>query len=334
MSIVWNEEPYKTWLENTNIAVEEAMNELRVTQKSIPPITVDIAKDNLFGVHDNKINFTEHTIPDRSDKPFVEIYLEFYLTQTGIQTKGRLQELAVALVPALALMEDFYIFQMSEKSNSSRDTQHPDYKGPSHVRITNWQLEDGYRDYGLLSEANPTDVSDSDWTKVSKPIEVALASEDSETLWGRNAAYAILEGIGKLTKKKGKGSKGFALFLPIEVWADTMLPVSDDGPTTASLISPMGVDIEVLPCGVLPKYEGLLVNLAGDPVKIFYGQQAQVQPEDFEKGRYNFRLVERVQYVVSDPRALVLLKFEQPPYKVRQSKVGQSKAEQVEPPKK
>jgi hypothetical protein len=331
---IWNEEPYKTWLKNTNIAVEQAINDLRVTQKLIPPNTVDIAnKDNLFGVHDNKINFTEHTIPDRSDKPFVEIYLEFYLTETGLQA-GRLQELAIALVPALALMEDFYIFQMSEKSNASRDTQHPDYRGPSHVSITNWQLEDGYRDYGLLSEANPRDASDSDWTKVSKPIEVPLAPDDNETLWGKNTARAVLEGIAKLMCKKGKGNKGFALFLPIEVWADAMLPASDDGPTTASIISPMGVDIEVLPCGVLPKNEGLLVNLAGDPVKIFYGQQAQVQPQDLEKGKYNFRLVERVQYVVSDPRALVLLKFVQPPHKVGQSKVGQSKAEQVEPPKK
>jgi hypothetical protein len=334
MSIVWNEEPYKTWLTKTNTAVEQAINELRVTQKSIPSNTIDIAnKDNLFGVHDNKINFTEHTIPDRSDKPFVEICLEFYLTETGIQTPGRLQELAIALVPALALMEDFYIFQMSEKSNASRDTQHPDYRGPSHVSITNWRLEDGYRDYGLLSEASPKDASDSDWTKVSKPIEVPLAPDDNETLWGKNTARAVLEGIAKLMSKKGKGNKGFALFLPIEVWADAMLPVSDDGPTTASLISPMGVDIEVLPCGVLPKNEGLLVNLAGDPVKIFYGQQAQVEPEVFDKGKYKFRLVERVQYVVSDPRALVLLKFKQP-NKVGQSKAEQSKVEQIEQPKK
>ena len=318
MSIDWTKDPYMTELATVNTAIEQAMNELRVTQKSIPSITVDVTKDNLFGVHDNKINFTEHTIPDRSDKPFVEIYLEFYLTETGIQTTGRLQELAIALVPALALMEDFYIFQMSEKSHSSRDTQHPDYQGPSHVRISNWQLEDGYRDYGLLSEANPKDASDCDWTKVSKPIEVPLATDDSKTLWGRNTAFAVLEGIGKLMSKKGKGSKGFALFLPIDVWADAMLPVSDDGPTTASLISPMGVDIEVLPCGVLPKNEGLLVNLAGDPIKIFYGQKAQVEPEVFDKGKYKFRLVERVQYVVSDPRSLVLLKFEQP------NKVGQS----------
>ncbi|WP_375492737.1 hypothetical protein [uncultured Nostoc sp.] len=316
MTIDWTKDPYMSELADANTAVQTAMNDLRVTQKSIPPITVD-PKDNLFGVPDNKINFTEYTIPDRSDKPFVELYLEFYLTETGLNRRGRLKELAVALVPSLALMEDFYIFQMSDKSNALRDKGHPNYQGPAHVNITNWQLEDGYRDYGLLSEAHPRDSSDYDWTKVSKPIHVPLSADDSETLWGVNTARAVLEGIGKLMDKKGIGNKGFALFLPIKVWADAMLPISDDGPTTWSLIKPMGVDMEVLPCRVLPKDEGLLVNLVGDPIKIFYGQQPQVEPETVDR-KYKFRLVERVQYVVSDPRALVLLKFEQPNHERRQ----------------
>lgn len=310
MSINWEAEPYKTSLTKTNDAVLKAINELRVTQKLISSLEF---KANSSGVPDNRINFSERTIPDRNDKAFVELSLEFFLSEPGVNTDGRLQELAVNLVPALALMEDFYIFQMSEKSDPARDAKHPNYRGPAHVRITNWQLEDGYRDYGLLSEANPKETSDDDWSKVSKPIHVPLLRrEGCDALWGQETAHAVLKGIAKLMGKKGKGANGFALFLPIEVWADAMLPGSEEGPTTASLISPMNVDIEVLPCGVLPKDEGLLVNLVGDPIKIFYGQQAQVEPEDLDNGKYKFRIVERVQYVVSDPRALVLLKFQQP----------------------
>jgi hypothetical protein len=283
---------------------------LRVTNKLI--VSPDL-KDTSWGVPDNKIDFTKSTIPTRNPKKFCEFSLEFYLNDEGLRIPGRLQELAVALVPALALKEDFYLFQMSEKSNPLRDVNHPHHPSPPNVKISNWQIEEGYSDYGLLSEASPHDTSDSDWVKVSKPIHVPLL-ESNATIWGQETARAVLEGIAKLMCKRGKGNKGFALFLPIEVWADAMLPGYDDTPSATSIInqSQMGVDIEVVPCRVLPKDEGLLINLVGDPVKIYYGLQPEVQVEDFRGGNHYFRIVERLQYVVSDPRALVLLKFEQP----------------------
>lgn len=301
-------------LSAVNKALQITLNDLRITQKSIPPI--DASKMKNQGIPDERIYFDAEnsTIPDNKHKDFVELSVRFSLSESGVEIDGRLEKLAIAMAPALAHKEDFYLFQMSDKLHPGRNKNHHNHPCPN-VKINKWQLNDGYSNYGLLAEANPSDTSDCDWTKVSEPIHVPLLEDDCGSLWGKEIARAVLTGIAKLMSKRGKGNKGFALFLPMEVWVDAAISGDDDAPTAISLIvqSQMGVDIEVVPCQVLPKEEGLLVNLVGDPIEILYGQQAEIKQLDRDNdGQWNFRIVEQVQYVVSDPRALVLLKFEQP----------------------
>jgi hypothetical protein len=61
---------------------------------------------------------------------------------------------------------------------------------------------------------------------------------------------------------------------------------------------------------VMPKREGLLVALGGEPVKLYVGREAATEFVRQEGAKYYFRVVERVQYVVRDPRSLVLLRFQ------------------------
>jgi hypothetical protein len=286
-----------------NGALQKALNDLRITQKSIPPI--DASKMKNQGIPDDRIYFDadSSTIPDNKHKDFVELSVRFSLSDRGVETPGRLEKLAVAMAPALAHKEDFYLFQMSDKSHPGRNKKHQDHPYPN-VKINKWELDNSYTHFGLLAEANPSDASDCDWTKVSEPIHVPLLDDDCGSLWGKEIARAVLTGIAKLMSKRGKGNKGFALFLPMDVWVDAAISGDDDAPTAISLI---------VQSQVLPKNEGLLVNLVGDPIEILYGQQAEIKQLDRDNdGQWNFRIVEQVQYVVSDPRALVLLKFEQP----------------------
>ncbi len=62
----------------------------------------------------------------------------------------------------------------------------------------------------------------------------------------------------------------------------------------------------------LPQDRGLLVALAGDPTSLYVGREATTEFVRKEGSKYFFRVVERIQFVARDPRAFVLLKFEQP----------------------
>jgi hypothetical protein len=294
-----------------NAALVQALTDLRSTQKLIPR---GEANDINLGIPDNRIDWKHFTIPPRRHKEFVEFSLSLSLSQSGGNVPERLKELVVAMAPMLVLAEEFYLFQTSDKLNPIREKEHFDHPFP-HVNINNWELDDGFREYGLLADADHgNDSSDHDWSKVSKPIHVPLLSDNNDSLWGKGIARAVFKGIAKLMSKTGKGNAGFALFLPTEVWADAATSGDDDSTTNGlTILSQMGVDVEVVPCQVLPKDEGLLINLVGDPIKIYYGQEAEIQVLNLDSnGVQHFRIVEFMQYVVRDPRSLVLLKFQQP----------------------
>jgi hypothetical protein len=301
-------------LSAANEALQKALDGLRVTKKSIPS-RVEPSMINA-GIPDERILFHAESskFVENKHKDFVKLSVRFALSDSEVKTPGRLEKLAMAMAPALAHKEDFYIFQMSDKLHPGRNKNDPGHPCPN-VKIDKWQVDNSYTHHGLLAEAFSPEASDCDWTKVSEPIHVPLLSNDCGSLWGKGTASAVLQGIAKLMCKTGKGKEGFALFLPMEVWVDAAIPGDDDAHTAMSLIvqSQMGVDIEVVPCHVLPKDEGLLVNLAGNPIEILYGQQAKITQGDLDDDEYwHFRIVEQVQYVLRDPRALLLLKFEQP----------------------
>jgi hypothetical protein len=94
------------------------------------------------------------------------------------------------------------------------------------------------------------------------------------------------------------------------VYADTFVPPSAASlVTTAERIKPL-VEGGFYGTGTLPEDRGLLVALGGDPTGLYVGREASAEFLRKERSKFFFRVVERVQFVARDPRALVLLKFE------------------------
>ncbi|BCT69556.1 encapsulin [Nitrosospira sp. NRS527] len=277
-----------------NDAVVAEMGKVRTAQKVFPTTTFDTCPTE---IPNDVIDFTDLSIQEGSTKPFVEIYQEFPLTSTQVVKESELhtcKTLARMAAKAIALAEDTVIFQGHTG------------KLPANVKADLI----GSAGAGLLGEADPKDVDDKDPNKVSVPIEVPRAADHKPgVLFGENIFSAVADGIAKLTAKAQ--APKFALFLPVKTYADTYVPPSDASlVTTAERIKPL-VEGGFLEAVTLPQDKGLLVALAGDPTSLYLGREATTEFVRKEGSKYFFRVVERIQFVARDPRAFVLLKFDQ-----------------------
>jgi uncharacterized linocin/CFP29 family protein len=294
--INWPEEV----LQEINKAVVAEMGKVRTAQKVFPTILFDT---NPTEIPNDVINFTDLSIKEGQTKQFVEIYHEFPLTATQVSkeaTNKTCKTLARMAAKAIALAEDAVIFQGQRAVL------------PANVKA---DLLDSADD-GLLGEANPQDATNDDSNKVSEPIEVKLqmspknGERNPSLLYGENTFSAVAEGIARLTAKAQ--APKFALFLPVKAYADTFVPPSDASlVTTAERIKPL-VEGGFMETVTLPEDRGLLVALAGDPTSLYVGREATTEFLQRDGSKYFFRVVERIQFVARDPRAFVLLKFEQP----------------------
>jgi uncharacterized linocin/CFP29 family protein len=295
------------WDENTwkgiNDAVVAEVLKVRTGQKVFPTMALD---DSPTEIPNDVINFTDLSIREGQTKTFVEIYQEFPLTATQVSKESQLKTgktLARMAAKALALAEDTVIFQGRAG------------KLPANVKADLLASADN----GLLGEADPPDADDDDPNKVSIPIDVWFPKNPRPgVLYGENTFSAVAKGIAKLTAKAQ--APKFALFLPVKVYADTFVPPSDASlVTTAERIKPL-VEGGFMETVTLPQDRGLLVALAGDPTTLYVGREATTEEVRKEGSKHFYRVVERIQFVARDPRAFVLLKFEQPasaPSKIR-----------------
>lgn len=295
----WEESVWK----EINDAVVMEMGKVRTAQKVFPTMVFDT---NPTEIPNDVINFTDLSIKEGQTKQFVEIYHEFPLTATQVTKEAKnktCKTLARMAAKAIALAEDAAIFQGQRAKLFERQQQ----KQPSNMKADAIESAEN----GLLGEANPNDADDDDPNKVSKPIEVKFQTKPKRgVLYGENTFAAVAEGIAKLTAKAQ--APKFALFLPVGAYADTFVPPSNASlVTTAERIKPLveGGFIETV---TLPKDSGLLVALAGDPTSLYVGREATTEFVRKDGSKYFFRVVERVQFVARDPRAFVLLKFQQP----------------------
>lgn len=286
----WEE---SVWQEIDGAVVAE-MGKVRTAQKVFPTMLVDT---NPTEIPNEVINFADLSIKEGQTKQFVEIYHEFSLTPTQV-TKEAMNKtcktLARMAAKAIALAEDAVVFQGQRASL------------PANVKADSL---DSAND-GLLGEANPRDANDEDSNRVSNPIDVKFpANPKAGVLYGENTFSAVAEGIARLTAKAQ--APKFALFLPVKAYADTYVPPSDASlVTTAERIKPL-VEGGLMETVTLPQDKGLLVALAGDPTSLYVGREATTEFVRKEGSKYFFRVVERIQFVARDPRAFVLLKFEQ-----------------------
>jgi len=294
--------PNSMWMDINNGVVTE-VNKVRVAQKVFSTSAFENHPPN---VTNEIINFTDLSIKEGETKPFVDLYVEFTLTSTQVQqeTDEKIcHKLATMAAKVVALAEDAYFFQKSDREPRDPDPPWSGIRFPGNVKIDNWRTD---RDLGLLAEANPPDADDDDTDKVSEPIIVPRANDLA--IWGENTFKAVTDGITKLVAK-GQ-APNYALFLPTKVYADTYVPPSPASlVTTADRIKPL-VEGGFYSSGVLPENEGLLVALGGEPTILYVGQEASTDCVHKEGVKYHFQVIERVQYVVRDPRSLVLLKFE------------------------
>lgn len=294
-----------------NDAVMEEVLKVRRATWVIHPMNFDNCPTE---IPNEVINFADLSIQEGLTKNFVEIYQEFSLTHAQVCKEAEhktCKTLARMAAKAIALAEDAYFFQVSDRDPSVRNPDVPAYfkvRLPGGVKISNWNVQ---RDFGLLAEANPPDADDNDINKVAIPINVAQATGNViNVTWGEETFKAVTKGIAKLVSK-GQ-APNFALFLSTDVYADTFAPPSPASlVTTADRIKPL-VEGGFYDSAVLPQNEGLLIALAGEPQKLFVGTDIYTELMCKQGSKYLFRVVERVQYIVRDPRSLVLLKFSQP----------------------
>jgi uncharacterized linocin/CFP29 family protein len=290
----WDE---NTWKEINDAVVAEVLK-VRTAQKVFPTMVLE---NNPTEIPNDVINFVDLSIKEGQTKQFVEIYHEFPLTATQVSKESQLKTcktLARMAAKALALAEDTVIFQGQNGTLPSNVKADPD-------QITS-------ASNGLLGEADPQDADDDPKksNKVSKPINVDFPKDRKPgVLYGENTFSAVAEGIAKLTAKAQ--APKFALFLPVKAYADTFVPPSNASlVTTAERIKPL-VEGGFMETVTLPPNLGLLVALAGDPTSLYVGREATTEFVRKEGSKYFFRVVERIQFVARDPRAFVLLRFEQ-----------------------
>ena len=284
------------WDASTWKAIDDAVltevGRVRAAQKVLPATDFETGPTE---IPNDVINFADLSIREGQTKAFVELFQEFSLTSAQVVNEPRLytcRTLAQMAAKLVALAEDTVIFQGSTG------------KLPAGVKAELIESAGG----GLLAEANPKDANDNDPLKVSVPIVVPrVSSKRAGLLFGENVFTAVAEGIAKLTAKAQ--APKFALFLPVKVFADTYIaPGEASLVTTADRIKPL-VEGGFQEAATLPRDKGLLVALAGEPTRIFVGREASAEFVRKEGSRYFFRVVERIQFIARDPRALVLLNF-------------------------
>jgi uncharacterized linocin/CFP29 family protein len=303
--ITWNEEVKK----RINDAVAEEAGRVRICQKVFP--TRHLTSSPLDVLDDALVLPNTTRIPEGVTRQFVILEISFTITVTQARNEPDsmiCQTLSRMAAKSVALAEDMIIFQGTDAGVR-----------PAGVRAI--QLESAKK--GLLDAAAPDNADDDDPYRVSKPIRVKHLKPPGPR-WGQNVFTAVADGIAKLVSK-GQAPE-YALFLPTKVYADSFVPPGNQSlVTTADQIRPL-VEGGFYGTGVLPKEKGLLVALAGQPTVIYMGEEAEVEYVRRDRTRYFFSVTERVQFVARDPRALVLLEFDQAP-EVQNQADGQQQLE-------
>jgi uncharacterized linocin/CFP29 family protein len=222
-------------------------------------------------------------ITEGKTKPYIEISVEFSLTNgqvTGDPAGSTAQALATMAAKYLALAED-RIF----------------YRGTSELELPEWvKIESGresiFRD-GLVGMGVP-------------PIEIAQLQSAVPTNSGAGIYAAIVEGISRLTRLLQ--APDFSLILDTEAYALTWGSVLNGEPTGDALNQL--ITGGVYNTGAMPPRTGLLVALGGSPTTIYFSDDPKVEmTHRDQKGKFYFRVFERVQIVARDVRAFVTLTY-------------------------
>jgi uncharacterized linocin/CFP29 family protein len=239
-------------------------------------------------------------IKEKDRRQLVEIKMPFTLTPGEMDnepTKKIGYFLGQVNARALAQVEDLILFQGTK-------AQSPLLKI---VTLTN----EPSAGTGLLGAADPgpEQTSDSDPTRVSVPIDIYFQRKRRPGVkWGENLFAAVNSGVTKLS---GKGqSTNYALILPIVAYADAQTPPGDQSLVTTYDRLKDWLKGGIYGTAMLPEDRGLLVAVS-NATALYVSVDAQTEyvARD-DTGDYRFLVREKFQFIARDPRALVLLRFE------------------------
>lgn len=279
----------KTTWDNIDAGVLAEVYRVRVAQKVFPCSMLDDGALTGNVVQADQFDPESMTIAEGQTLPLIEISVDFALTEGQVSNEGSLhtgRTLARLAAKTLALAEDEVLFQGSDVDLGGL--------GPT-VKVRNLDLPNNTPNvHGLFGVADAT-------------IEVNLDNDEDEDGVVSGLFAAVTRGIARLIAN-GQPAP-YALFLETSVYADAFAPLEDSGlATTADLLMPL-LEGRLYCTGALPAGAGLLVCLAGDPTILSIAQEAVTEftQKGAQDGDYHFRVLERLQFVARDHRALLRL---------------------------
>jgi uncharacterized linocin/CFP29 family protein len=263
---IWSE---PVWQEIDNAVLAE-VGRIRVAQKVFPGSESPNGQYVPADVFDRKAM----TIEEGQTKPFIEISVEFQLSQGQVDNEPMLhtgKTLAKLSAKDVAQTEDKLFFQGA------------DVDLPDRIEIRNKK----FAEPGLLN--------------LQGIVTIVVVPEPENTF------RAVTQGISVLTGKAQPGP--YALILESSVYANTYAPVDVGALTTvADRLIPLFPG-GFYGTGTLPASTGLLMSLGGEPTSVYVGQDAITAYTQPENGDYSFRVFERVQLVARENEAFVRLLF-------------------------
>jgi uncharacterized linocin/CFP29 family protein len=268
----------QTWAAINN-SVKTAIGNIRVAQR----VFLATQLSGVTSVPANVLHRDQVSITEGQTKPYMEISVEFSLTygQVNDDPNGLTGiTLAKLAAKSLALAEDMLFLQ-------GRAVQLP----------PGVQVESGreYAAEGMLGLVRPESTFDVHHSDPGVP-----------TNSGGEILAAVAKGIAILTKE-GQAPP-FGLILDTNSFAATWGSVINGAPTY-TVLNPI-ITQGIFGTGAMPPNTGLLVALGGDPTTIYYDADPVTELTHRDsKGRYVFRVFERVQYVACDHRAFVKMNF-------------------------
>jgi uncharacterized linocin/CFP29 family protein len=286
---LWNQQ---IWSDIDN-AVRDEVGRVRVVQRVFPCTLLangqQVPKDQLSTEASDILK-----IQEGRTKPFVEIWVEFSLTQSQVDSEESLhtgRTLARLAANKIAAKEDSLLFHGNAQSAAALTKAAIAAKKPTPTHLVKDENADSL-DKGLLG-------GDPGTTGAHPHVGTKGTTVKPEELVGK-----VVEGIGKLSTAH---AGPYALFLSSQKFAEASTPLTGTTVTPADRIIPL-VTGGFYGTGRLPDDDGLLVSLGGEPTTIYIGIDATTAFTQTEpNGTYRFRVFEQIQFVARDPSVFLRL---------------------------
>jgi uncharacterized linocin/CFP29 family protein len=272
----------KIWDQETWKAIDDAVKDGLQGIRTLQQIVVADLRSDAVNVPADVFNPQKMAMDEAPTKPFVELRVDFSLTPTQLKNEKTLKTavtLARFAANQLALAEDLVFFQ--GKHGNLPDT----------VKTRNLESLAS----GLLGLDGLKTIDGSGSTTGGDFAGDALFS-------------LVTQGIATLAQDGQPGP--YALVLHTNVYANAFSPLPSSLVTAADRLTPI-LKGGFYPSPSLPENTGLLMSLGGHPTSIYVGQDAIAgyYNQTNQDGSSLFKVIERVQIIARDVRALRRLNF-------------------------